>query len=233
MSELLKQLKWQFVILTRNNLIAISIAVTLLYGAIFYFIRDLGNTDKVLTLLIYNDPALIGLMFLGLSVIMEKNQSVLPALFVTPGSHHIYLISRILSLSIVGWACALGMGVFGLHFTFNPLHFSISVFATCIIFSIAGLFIVSFTTEFLQFLLRSIPVLFLLSVPLFNYFNLTDISAFHFTPLQGPLDLLVYSYQDGASMSELLVAYLSIAFWIPLLYFLTFRLFKSKVIQSI
>ena len=105
---------------------------------IFFVIRDLGNMDKVLTLLIYNDPAVIGLFFVGLSVIMEKNQRVLDALFVTPVNHHIYLISRILTLSIIGWACALGMALSILGTSFQIGHFSAGVFGTCLIFSIMG-----------------------------------------------------------------------------------------------
>ena len=103
MNELIQQIKWQFTLLHRNNFITISIVVTAMYAIIFFAIRDLGNTDKVLTLLILNDLAIIGLFFIGLSVITEKDQQVLTALFVTPMSHHIYLLSRVLSLSIIGW----------------------------------------------------------------------------------------------------------------------------------
>lgn len=233
MMQFAKQLRWQFVILAKNNLISISIAVTVLYGLIFYFIKDLGNVDKVLTLLIYNDPALIGLMFVGLSVIMEKNQSVLPALFVAPTNVHVYLITRILSLSIVGSLCALGMAWFGLGFNFHFLHFFFGVFGTCLLFSICGVLVVSFATDFLQFLLRSIPLLFLLSVPLLNYFELTDIRAFYFTPIQGCLNLVTQSYSDTMAIDQLVYGYASIAIWAPLLYIPVYRIFKSKIVKNL
>ena len=219
-------------ILHKNNLIAISIVVTVMYALIFFLIKDLGNMDKVLTLLIYNDPAVIGLFFVGLSIIMEKNQQVLSALFVTPVNHHIYLISRILTLSILGWACALGMGLSILGTSFYMLHFSVGVFGTCVLFSILGIIVVSYTTEFLLFLLKSIPVLIGLSLPLLNYFNLTDISLFYFTPLQGPLNLIINSYAENPINSELLYGYISTIFWIPVFYFFAFRIFKAKMINS-
>jgi fluoroquinolone transport system permease protein len=232
MRQLLQQMKWQFMILHKNNLIVISVVVTVMYALVFIAIKDLGNMDKVLTLLIYNDPAVIGLFFVGLSIIMEKNQQVLSALFVTPINHHVYLISRILSLSILGWACALGMGISILGTSFYIGHFSAGVFGTCVLFSIAGIFVVSYTTEFLLFLLKSIPVLIGLSLPLLNYYNLTDIPFLYYTPMQGSLNLIVNSYRESPVTSELIYGYISIVFWVPVFYFFVFRVFKGRMINT-
>lgn len=192
MKKLLSTLAWQFKILHRNNLINISVVVTVLYALVFFLIKDLPNIDRLLTLLIYNDPAIIGLFFVGLSVIMEKNEGVLSALFVSPLNHHVYLISKLLALSIVGTLCTVAMALAlpGVHLIWAP--FVLGVFSTCFIFSLMGVFLVSFTTEFLDFMLRSIPLLLLLSTPLLNYYQLTAIKAFQLSPLQGPFDWIVY-----------------------------------------
>ena len=232
MRQLLQQMKWQFMILHKNNLIVISVVVTIAYALIFFLIKDLGNMDKVLTLLIYNDPAVIGLFFVGLSIIMEKNQQVLLALFVTPVNHHVYLISRILTLSILGWACALGMGISILGTSFYIVHFSVGVFTTCVLFSIMGIVVVSYTTEFLLFLLKSIPVLIGLSLPLLNYYNLTDIGLFYYTPMQGSLNLIINSYSENPIASELIYGYISIVFWIPVFYYFAYRTFKARMINT-
>ena len=233
MKSLISQLKWQFVILLKNNLIYISIAVTLIYALIFYLIKDLDNSDQFLTLLIYNDPAIIGLFFVGLSVIMEKNDEVLPALFVTPVSHHVYVISRVISLSVLGWACAAGMTFAMLGPEIGWFHFSMGVFGTCLIFSMAGIFVVSYTTEFLNFMLRAMPVMLLLSLPLFNYFGVTDIFLFDFTPVNGALDLIIHSF-EGSSLdsSTALMSYLSMAVWIPLLYLVTYKRFIQGIVKN-
>lgn len=232
MKMLLKLLKWQFIILHKNNLINISIAVTILYGLVFYFIKDLPNVDRFLTLLIYNDPAIIGLFFVGLSVIMEKNDAVLSALFVTPINHHAYLVSKVLALSIVGWVCAAGMALTLLGTDIEWLHFSFGVLGTCAIFSLAGIFVVSFTTEFLSFMLRSIPIMLLLSMPLLNYFNLTDVAAFNFTPIQGPLNLIVQSFEKNIDLSALYFGYGSMLVWLPLLYLGVYVVFVKRVVKA-
>lgn len=223
MKTLLTQIGWQFQLLYRNNLIQISIAVTLLYVAIFYLLKDLPNMEGVLTLLIYNDPAIIGLFFIGLSVIMEKNQRVLSALFVAPLDMHIYLISRILPLSVLGWACALGMAfaIFGLDF--QVLHFSVGVFATCVLFCYLGIFIVSRSSEFLLFLLKSIPWMILMSLPLLNYYEVTDVFAFNFLPMHAPLQLILGSYEPSLVSRDVWINYGLTCFWVVGIYALIYK----------
>jgi len=232
MRALLNQIKWQFIILHKNKLIAISIAVTATYGMIFYLIKDLPNVEPFLTLLIYNDPVIIGLFFIGLSVIMENNNNLLPALFTTPVNTHVYLLSRVISLSFVGLACAAGMTLTILGTEINWLEFSIGVFGTCLIFSFAGIFVVSYTMEFLSFMLRSIPLMLLLSLPLLNYFGLTNYIIFEFTPIQGPLNLTISSFGSQLPANPNSISYLSIVLWIPALYLFVYNVFYNRVVKS-
>jgi len=232
MKQFLFQTKWQFVLLARNNIIVLSFVVTAIYVGIFFAIRDLGNMDKFLTLLILNDPAIIGLFFIGLIVIIERNQQVLSALFVAPMSHHVYLMSRILSLSIICWICALAMAWAALGMSFNILHFSAGVLGVSILSCLAGLYMVSYTKEFMAFTLKSIPVLlFFINIPLLNYFEVTNIGLFRIFPAQGSLDLIVNSYSNTPNISQLIYGYGSILVWIPLLYWLTYRAFMSKIVN--
>jgi len=232
MSALLNQLKWQFVVLHKNKLIVISFAVTTLYGMIFFLIKDFPNLEPLLTLLIYNDPAIIGLFFIGLGIIMENNDNLLPALFVTPVNHHVYLISRVLSLSTIGLACAAGMTLAILGPQIHWLVFSIGVFSTCLIFSLVGIFVVSYTMDFLIFMMRSIPFLLLLSLPLLNYFGLTDNLLFAFVPTQGALNLTISSFGSQVPSHPNWVSYLSILIWIPILYLFAYKVFLKRVVKS-
>ncbi len=153
------------------------------------------------------------------------------ALFVTPVSHHTYLLSKIAALSLLGWACASGMALalMGLDIAWVP--FSIGIFMTCMIFSLAGILVVSFTTEFLSFLLRSIPIMLLLSVPLLNYFELTDSWILSLSPIQGPLDLIIYSFRS-VDASPLLSALVRTVIWVPILYLGVYRIFVRRIVKS-
>ena len=142
MKEFLEQLRWQFIVLHRNNLIAISVGVTLIYAFIFYLFKDTPYTKEILTLLLYSDPALIGLLFFGLIIILERNQQVLSAFMVTPMSKHTYLWARVLSLSIIGWGCATGMALAVLGLSFDVAQFSVGVFFITLLFCLTGVILI-------------------------------------------------------------------------------------------
>lgn len=232
MKAFLKQLKWQFLIFLRNNLVAMAAAMTAAYVLIIYLLRDVEGVEKFITLLIYNDPAIIGFIFIGVSIILEKDQEVLPALFVTPLSLHAYLISKITVLSLIGTAGSLAMVIGAKGVSINFPHFLVGAFSTCVLFSIFGIFVVSFTTEILHFLLRGIPVLVTMSLPLLNYFELTDLGILKFFPAQGGLNLMINSYGEAAIPFELLLGYISIIFWVPLLYWFVHRTFAARIAKS-
>ena len=231
MIELLKQIKWQLLIFQRNNLLNMIVAITAVYVLVIYFLRDFGNLEKFITLLIYNDPAIVGFVFIGISIILEKDQEVLPALFVTPLNHHIYLISRIITLSTIAYFSAVMMVMTARGISFNFIHFSFGALSTCVLFCLMGVLIVSYTTEILHFLLRSIPLLILMSLPLLNYFELTDLSFLKLFPVQGGLNLMINSYRDSPDIWELIYGYVSILFWTPLLYRVIYRIFVSRVVE--
>ncbi len=232
MKELIQQTKWQFVLLARNNIITISLIVTVMYAGLFWLLKGLPNMDKFLTLMIFNDPAIIGLFFAGISLIVERKQQVLSALFVTPINHHILLIARVLALSIIGWACALGMGISALGISFNLLHFSLGVFGICILSCLVGIYLVCYTTEVMSMVLLSIPVLlFFFNLPFLNYFELTHISWFNLLPSQGGISLLDHSYGVNPQTMAISWGYISLAIWIPIVYTLVFRTFMAKLVN--
>ena len=231
MIEIPKQIKWQFLIFQRNNLLSMIVVISVFYVAVIYFLKDFAGVEKFITLLIYNDPAIVGFIFIGISIILEKDQEVLPALFVTPLSHHIYLISRITVLSAIGFFGALAMVLAAKGTSVNFLHFSVGAFSTCVLFCLMGIFLVSYTTEVLHFMLRAIPLLIFMSLPLLNYFELTDLSFLKLFPVQGGLNLMVNSYTESPNSGELIFGYVSIAVWTPLLYWFVYRIFMARVVK--
>jgi len=207
------------------------VGITAFYVLIIYLIKDFANVEKFITLLIYNDPALVGFIFIGISIILEKDQEVLPALFVTPLNQHIYLISRIITLSTIGFFGALAMVLAAKGTSVNFLHFTVGAFSTCVLFGLMGVFIVSYTTEILHFLLWAVPLLIFMSLPLLNYFELTDLNFFKLFPVQGGLNLLVNSYAESPNFGEIIFGYISIAVWTPLLYGFVYRIFMARVVK--
>lgn len=232
MKQFVTQLRWQFLILHKNNLINISVGITVIYGLLFYAIKDLGDLSKLLTLLIYNDPALIGLLFVGLAFLVEKNQGISSALQVLPLNLHIQVFSRMVALSIIGLLCALGMAISVQLFDFNLVVFSLGVVCVCLIFSALGLWVLSYSSEFLIYLLKSIPILLLSSAPFLNYFGVTDSWWLNLSPISSSLHLIAHAFAPTLSFAEIALHIAISLAWFNLLYFFSFRTFKKRFLNA-
>lgn len=233
MREWIQQLKWQTMLLARNQMITISIVVTAFYAGIFFALKDLPNIDKVLVAIVLNDPATIGLLFIGIAIIIERREKVLSALFVAPMNLHIYLWSRILTLTMLGWVCALGMVLMVVGSSFHWVHFSAGVIGVSMLCCIVGVWLVSYSDSFMDFALKSIPILALfVNLPLLNYLGLYDVAFFKYLPIQGSMDLIINAFEEEPNQGELLWGYLSILFWGSIFYGVAYRAFLKKVVRE-
>lgn len=232
MSTFLTHLKWQFILLQKNHIIAISLAVTLIYGIILYFIKDLGNLDKVLVTLILNDPSIIGYFFIALAIYIEIKHGLLPAIFVTPISIHLFLLSKTVSLSVIGTICSLGLAFSVKGFNFDLAAFTVGSFGICMLSALLGLMVLTFASEFLKFAMLSVPVfLIFANLPLLQYLGATDMGLFKYLlPIQGSLDLIDYAI-SGTEVN-FWYSYLSLIVLIPLFYLGAYRLFTQKIVHQ-
>ncbi|MBR9919310.1 MAG: hypothetical protein GYB31_00625 [Bacteroidetes bacterium] len=226
------QLKWQFLLLGKNNIISISLAVTLIYGLILFFLRHIEGLDKLLVALVLNDPSVIGYFFIALAVITEIKAGILPALFVSPLEISNYINSRVLALSIIGLICALGLAFFVKGLDFNILYYSLGNMGICLFCALLAIFMLGYSTDFLQFALNSIPIfLAIVNLPMLNYLNV--ISAGYLTylsPIQPGLDLIQASLGDPVS-TPIWLSLLLMVFWIGLFHYLAIKRFKQKIVR--
>ncbi|NQV02238.1 MAG: hypothetical protein HQ542_06315, partial [Bacteroidia bacterium] len=131
-----------------------------------------------------------------------------------------------------GWFCALMMGVALMGISFNFVHFSAGVIGVSILSCLAGVWLICYTSEFMRFILKTIPVIMLVNLPLLNYFGVTDVFLFKMMPIQGPLDLITSSYSGDPSASILIFGYLASALWIGLIYWFVYRAFNLKLVNA-
>lgn len=232
MKMYLRQVIWQFTLLYRNKLIHISVLITAMYGFLFFLLRGFDFAHQVLILLIYNDPAIIGMFFIGISILIEKEQKILEPLLIIPANKHLLVLSRITTLSLIGWLCTVCMTIPVAPASMDWLSFAFGVLGTCVIFCITGIFVISYSSDFLGFILRCIPILFFLSIPLLNYYQVTDLSLFYFMPIHGSLALIANALDQNALGSSLYFNLTSTLCWIIVLYFITFRIFMARLVKS-
>lgn len=231
MTPLLKNIKWQFIILQKDNIISISLAVTFIYGVLGYFLSSLGNLDQALMIMMLNDPTVIGYFFIALSIYGERKHDILSALFTSPLKIYHYLISKTIALSIVGLVCSLGLAFSVKGMDFDILSFSIGAFGICIIASFLGIAVMTFSKDFLKFAMISLPIFItLFNLPLLQYLQVIDMGIFRYLlPIQGAIDLLDFALSGNAFNLILVIS--SILFWVISSFILAFKLFKNKIVN--
>ncbi|WP_341225675.1 hypothetical protein [uncultured Arcticibacterium sp.] len=232
MSSFFTQLKWQFLLLQKNSIITISFVVTLIYGVLLYFLRDVGSLDKLVVSLVLNDPSVIGFFFIGLAIYTEIKHQVLPAIFVTPVNLHSIVLAKVISISLIGLVCSLGLAISIKGFDFDILSYTVGSFGICVLSSLLGLYMLTYANDFLKFAMMSVPIfLIFINVPLLNYLGAIDLGFVKYLfPIEGSLGLIDAAI-SGTEIS-FLYSYLSIFLMVPLFYFLAFNRFKNKVVHQ-
>ncbi|WP_343210321.1 ABC transporter permease [Anaerolentibacter hominis] len=108
------------------------------------------------TVMIYSDPAALGLFFMGAIILLEKNQRVLNALAVSPVKVRDYLLAKVLSLSLISTAVSLLLSLAaGLRHI--PAVLVVTAL-TSIIFSLLGLIAGAKIRSLNQYIIALLPL---------------------------------------------------------------------------
>lgn len=232
MMALLQQMRWQWVIFHNNKVIFISLLVTGFYGGIFFLLQNYQHKDKLLITILLNDSAIIGFLFVGLAIIMEKKTQVMAAVLVTPIYHHHYLLAKVLVIALLGTLCTLilAWAASGTHF--KLLQLAAGAMATSTLTALLGVLLVTRTFEFLKFCLYAVPfILLFVNLPFLDYLTVIELGVIKYLmPIQPGLYLMVDAISNEPS-HVVWPAYAMSMFWIILTYQLAYRQFKKKVIH--
>jgi fluoroquinolone transport system permease protein len=155
MSNLKNMLKWEFTLLYRYKIIHISILSVILYFLTTQAIEDM-NRPIFHTMLLFFDPAIIGIMFVGALVLFEKSENVLQALVMTPMKTDDYLLSKITSLTILSIiSAAIFMSLMNIfnNVDFNVIFLASGIILTSILLILVGFIFVSRLKSINEYLL--------------------------------------------------------------------------------
>lgn len=172
---------------------------------------------KAATLLIYTDPAAMGLFFMGAIILFEKSQRVIDSIAVSPVKVNEYIVSKVVSIGLIG---ILAGSIIAMTAHSNHLPFVIlGTFLGSIIFSLIGLMAASVVNTLNQFMVVTIPGELLCMLPpiiyLFGYRN-------RFMLLHpGCIIILLL---EGKAVDGLPFLLLYLCLWILLIYYIAFRI---------
>lgn len=193
MLTLFQRMKWETLLLHRNNLLTISLVVTLLYAGLFQLLKMLGFIELFSIMLVLNDPAVIGTFFVGITLIFERDQGTLHAVKVSPLNPHAYILGKVIVLTLLGTLCGWLMGVSALGFGILHHHFILGLMLVTFLFSNIGIIIGAGTKRFIDFALRAGLVFILMIIPLLDWFGVCTIPLIEIFPVEHSVRILAYA----------------------------------------
>jgi fluoroquinolone transport system permease protein len=234
MSNLKNMLKWEFTLLLRYKIIHISILSVILYFLITQAIPDLDRSIFH-SMLLFFDPAVIGIMFLGALVLFEKSENVLQALVVTPMVVDDYILTKITSLTILSIISA---SIFvTLLYVFssvdlNVLYLALGIILTSVMLILLGFILVSRVNSINEYLLAmAASFLVLLFPPMLHLSGIYENIIFYLWPTQASLILFIGVFNSaGLDNFEIIYGIVYQIIWILILYFLSKKAFHKYIV---
>ena len=185
----------------------------------------------VALLMILSDTTMLGILFIGAIVLLEKQQSVIHSLFVTPLQPSIYILSKSISLSLIAIAMSvlvyLPVGAFSVH--------TILIFATTVltagIFVMCGIGIAANVNTINQYFGNLMLFSMLIMIPVVPYLLLDRHPAFLLLPYIASLDIMLAPF-SGISTSRILADLLLLLAWGYVIYKFTLARVKRFLVYS-
>lgn len=142
------------------------------FYAVLLFSMPQSWKENVVAILLYSDPAAMGLFFMGAIILLEKSQRVTSFFAVSPIRVLEYVCSKVLSISIIALFVAAVLAVVVNHKSI-PLLLT-GIFLSGIVFTLSGIILATKITSLNQFVLAAIPVETIAFVPaVLHLFDIT------------------------------------------------------------
>jgi fluoroquinolone transport system permease protein len=183
-------LKKDIVLQWRQGFWLIYFVFTAIYVTVILSIPE-NSRMLVSLILILSDTTMLGVIFIGALVLLEKQQAILQSLFVTPLEPGKYIWSKTLSLSMI--AICMSVLVYLPAWTFNaytPLLLA-TIAYTAGTFVMLGLGLAASVETINQYFGLLMGVSMLLIIPIIPYMLLEQHPAFLVLPYVASLDLML------------------------------------------
>ncbi|MBP1677249.1 MAG: transporter [Bacteroidetes bacterium] len=225
LNALRADMRFQF----KQGFYLVYVAIVVMYLIILHYLPT-NILGIALPLVVYSDPSVLGMFFIGGIIMLEKGQGLLQVFTVTPLRTAEYLIAKVLSLAIVSVLATIALTVFSAH---NEVNWLLVIFATVLtsgIFTLCGVLISAGCRNVNQYLLKTIPYMLLFVLPCFSLIWFPSGSWFCAVPSVAALRLMLGAFTNDISILEsgLLLVYLIVMNYIFFRW--AERVFESKIV---
>ncbi|HOV80569.1 MAG TPA: ABC transporter permease [Bacillota bacterium] len=120
--------------------------------------------EKAAILMIFSDPAAMGLYFMGAIVLFEKSERVLDSIAVSPARTYEYTLSKLFSIGVISVVVGFAIGFFSNAVNITT-HLIMGIFLCSCLFSAVGLVIAVKSISLNGFIISTVPAQLLINIP--------------------------------------------------------------------
>ncbi len=205
MSALWSMIRWDIRLQARYGFYAVYTVLTVIF---ILGLRSVGPAlqTEAAVLLIVTDPTVLGFYFIAAIVLFEKEEGVLDALVTSPLGVNGYLISKVITLSLLAVVASTLVAVLGHGNTANLSVLIGGVALAAALFVLIGFVAVARFNTINEYFISAVGWGTVLFLPLFGYVGLIETSLFYALPAQ-PVLLLVEGGFRPLATWELIYAF--------------------------
>lgn len=224
-------LKSDFKFQLKQGFYTIYLVVIIVYLLVLSFIPN-EYKNIILPILVYSDPAGLGMFFIGGIIMLEKEQGIINYLIITPLKVTEYIFSKVVTLSVLGTLVGILITIFSSYEgKVNYLYLGVGLFLIAIFFIYIGIIIVVGCKSLNQYFVKIIPYITLLILPCFTLIGFNYSEIFYLIPSVAGLKIILGAYNN---ISLIEVASLSL-YLLLINYFLLLKvtnIFEEKIVYG-
>ncbi len=230
MKRLLATIRWDFQLQIRNGFYYAAVFVAVVLVVLLNQLPE-ASRGFLLPVVLAENLVINAFYFMGGLVLLEKGEGTLEAQIVTPLRTWEYLVSKVVTLTVLSVVEALAIVIFSYGPGFNWLPLVGGIMLLSVFFVLLGFIAVARYDSINEYLFPSFLFTAILSAPLVFYFGFWDSPALYLHPVQAPLELLKAAFGTAAAWQwPYALAYGGL--WIAGIFGLTTRSFYRFVIRK-
>lgn len=219
--RILRLLLGELRFLLRYGIVFLYIGFTLVYLCVLSIIPS-EYRDETAIIMIFTDPAAMGLFFMGAIMLLEKSQRIESSISVSPVKISSYIFAKVIAIMFISILVALILGIYA---NLDLPLLLLGVAGASIMFSLCGIIIGANTKSLNSFMILSIPFeIILFGPPILFYFDVLNSPLWLMHPGVSAICLI------DSQTSYVILALLVIAIWINIFFYFARKAVKKSFI---
>ncbi len=219
-------LKADLIFQAKQGFLIVYIVVSLIYIIILSQLPE-KLLQYAVPIIVLSDPSILGVIFIGGILMLEKEQGVTNLLEVTPLRFYEYIMSKAVSLALISLVISLAVSFASYGLGANYFLITADILLVSVFFTLLGYIVAESCTSINQFIMRAVPFIALLVVPCFALIGFPGSWVFYAVPTVAALKLLFGAYMGISPLWAIAILLYLIA-WDIVLVVLASRTHNSK-----